>query len=51
MQLAAEDFVKTVYKNDTRGLISALVTEGNLTEGDIGELMKMLEDKAPKKDL
>lgn len=47
-QMAAEDFVKTVYKNDTRGLISALVSDGNLTEGEIGELMKMLGEKTGK---
>jgi BlaI family penicillinase repressor len=34
-QMAAQDFVKTVFKNDTRGLISALVTGENLTENDI----------------
>lgn len=47
-QMAAADFVKTVYKNDTRGLISALVTDGNLTAGDIDELMKMLGGKNGK---
>lgn len=49
-QMAARDFVKTVYKNDTRGLISALVTGDNLTENDIDELMKMLENKAGRKE-
>ena len=44
-QMAAVDFVKTVYKNDSRGLISALVTDGILTEKDIDELMKGLGEK------
>lgn len=48
-KMAAQDFVKTVYNSDTRGLISALVSDDGLTEKDIEELMKMLEDKAGMK--
>lgn len=42
-QTAAEDFVATVYKNDTKGLISALLGNDNLTSDDINELRKIIE--------
>ena len=41
-QTAAADFVATVYNNDTKGLISALLGNTHLSEKDIEELKKMI---------
>lgn len=40
---AAKDFVETVYKNNTRGLISALYSDGILSEEDLADLRKEIE--------
>ncbi|MCI8388415.1 MAG: BlaI/MecI/CopY family transcriptional regulator [Clostridiales bacterium] len=37
---AAADFVATVYKNNTKGLISALYSDGILSEDDIADLRR-----------
>jgi BlaI family penicillinase repressor len=42
-QTAAADFVSTVYNNDTKGLISALLGDTHLSVEDIDELKKMIE--------
>ena len=42
-QTAADEFVATVYKNDTKSLISALLGNENLSVDDIKELRKMIE--------
>ena len=41
---AAADFVKTVYKNNTKGLISALYSDGILSEEDIADLRRDIEE-------
>lgn len=41
---AAADFVATVYKNNTKGLISALYSDGILKDEDIAELRKEIEN-------
>lgn len=41
---AAKDFVATVYKNNTKGLISALYSDGILSEDDISELRRDIEE-------
>ena len=41
---AAADFVATVYKNNTRGLISALYSDGILSDEDISELRREIEN-------
>ena len=41
---AAADFVATVYKNNTRGLISALYSDGILSEDDISALRREIEN-------
>jgi BlaI family penicillinase repressor len=41
-QTAAADFVTTVYNNDTKGLISALLGDTRLSEKDIDDLRKMI---------
>lgn len=43
-QAAAADFVATVYNNDTKGLISALLGGARLTKKDIDDLKKMIEE-------
>ena len=40
---AAKDFVETVYKNNTKGLISALYSDGILSEDDIADLRKEID--------
>ncbi|MBQ8551714.1 MAG: BlaI/MecI/CopY family transcriptional regulator [Clostridia bacterium] len=40
---AAADFVATVYKNNTKGLICALYNDGILSEEDISELRREIE--------
>ncbi len=40
---AAADFVATVYKNNTKGLISALYNDGILSDEDIAELRRQIE--------
>lgn len=40
---AAADFVATVYKNNTKGLISALYSDGILSEDDIESLRREIE--------
>jgi BlaI family penicillinase repressor len=40
---AAADFVSTVYKNDTKGLISALLGDTRLSLKDIEELKQKIE--------
>ncbi|MBQ8510315.1 MAG: BlaI/MecI/CopY family transcriptional regulator [Clostridia bacterium] len=40
---AAADFVATVYKNNTKGLISALYSDGILSKEDIAELRSDIE--------
>lgn len=39
---AAVDFVTTVYNNDTKGLISALLGDTRLSKKDIDDLRKMI---------
>lgn len=41
---AAADFVATVYKNNTKGLISALYSDGILSDNDIDELRKEIAE-------
>ena len=41
---AAADFVATVYKNNTKGLISALYSDGILSEEDIADLRREIEN-------
>ena len=41
---AAADFVATVYNNNTKGLISALFSDGILSEEDIAELRREIEN-------
>lgn len=41
---AAADFVATVYKNNTKGLISALYSDGILSKEDIAELRRDIEE-------
>ncbi len=43
---AAADFVATVYKNNTKGLISALYNDGILSEEDISELRREIENNS-----
>ncbi len=48
-KLAAADFVATVYKNDAKGLISALLGNGDITEEDIMELRAQIKSGAVNK--
>ncbi len=41
-QNAASNFVETVYKNDTKSLISALLGSENLSRGDIDEIRTLI---------
>ena len=41
---AAADFVATVYENNTKGLISALYSDGILSKEDIAELRQEIEN-------
>lgn len=41
---AAADFVATVYENNTKGLISALYSDGILSMEDIAELRREIAD-------
>lgn len=41
---AAADFVKTVYKNNTKGMISALYSDGILSDEDISELRREIAE-------
>lgn len=41
-QNAADRFVETVYKNDAKGLISALLGNEKLTSGDIDEIRALI---------
>lgn len=41
-QTAAADFVSTVYNNDTKGLISALLGDVKLSKKDIDDLRNMI---------
>lgn len=41
---AAADFVATVYKNNTKGLICALFDDGILSKEDISELRREIEN-------
>ncbi|MBQ4573570.1 MAG: BlaI/MecI/CopY family transcriptional regulator [Clostridia bacterium] len=43
-KLAAADFVATVYKNDTKSLLSALLGNGDITEEDILELRAQIKN-------
>ncbi len=40
---AAADFVATVYKNNTQGLICALLDDGILSKEDISELLREIK--------
>lgn len=42
-QLAAADFISTVYRDNTMSLISALWNDGRLTGEDIQEIKRMIE--------
>lgn len=42
-KFASEDFVQKVYMNDKMGLISALVTDENLTADELNEIRDMIE--------
>lgn len=42
-QMAAADFVETVYRSNSKGLISALYAGGIISEEDIAELRREIE--------
>ncbi len=46
---AAVDFVKTVYENNTKGLISALYSDGILSDEDIADLRREIAQDSEKK--
>ncbi len=43
-RMAAADFIRTVYRNNTKGLISALYSDGILSEEDIAELRREISE-------
>lgn len=47
---AAADFVATVYKNNSKGLLSALWNNGILSEEDIAELTQMITSETSGTD-
>ena len=47
---AAADFVSTVYKNNTKGLISALYSDGILKEEDIAALREEIKKEIESAD-
>lgn len=47
-KFASGDFVQKVYMNDKMGLISALVTDENLTAEELSEIKEMIERSEKK---